>query len=158
MASRPVADRSSDLRRDAQYGGERVKIPLQITYRGFSSSDALSHVIKEEADKLEEFFDRITGCRVVVEQPHRRHRKGKHFHVRIDLTVPGTELVVGRDPAEHDQYEDPFVAVAEAFTAMRRMLQEYSAKRRDVKAHAGEPEPEPEDFEGEPIVKLASEA
>ena len=134
-----------------------MKIPLQITYRGFSSSDALSHVIKEEADKLEEFHDRVTGCRVVVEQPHKRHRKGKHFHVRIDLTVPGSELVVGRDPAEHDQHEDPFVAVTEAFDAMRRMLQEYAAKRRAVKTRgAGPVAPEVEEEE-EPIVKVASE-
>jgi ribosome-associated translation inhibitor RaiA len=134
-----------------------VKIPLQITYRGFSSSDALSHVIKEEADKLEEFHDRVTGCRVVVEQPHRHHRKGKHFHVRIDLTVPGQELVVGRDPAEADRHEDPFVAVTEAFDAMRRMLQDYAAKRRDVKMHGAEPEETEAEAEEEPI-KIASEA
>jgi ribosome-associated translation inhibitor RaiA len=133
-----------------------VKIPLQITYRGFSSSDALSHVIKEEADKLEEFHDRVTGCRVVVEQPHKRHRKGKHFHVRIDLTVPGTELVVGRDPAEADQREDPFVAVTDAFDAMRRMLQEYAAKRRDVKVKGAGEAAAPE-VEEEPAVKTASE-
>lgn len=114
-----------------------MKIPLQITYRGFSSSEALSHVIREEADKLEEFCDRITSCRVVVEQPHRHHRKGKHFHVRVDVTVPGNELVAGRDPANNESYEDPFVAVAESFTAMRRMLQDYTQRRRgDVKAHS----------------------
>ena len=116
-----------------------MKIPLQITYRGFPSSDALSHVIREEADKLEEFFDRITSCRVVVDQPHTHHRKGKHFHVRVDITVPGQELVAGRDPAEHESFEDPFVAVGESFKAVRAMLQRYAEKRRgDVKNHRAE--------------------
>lgn len=126
-----------------------MKIPLQITFRGFSSSDALSHVVREEADKLEEFYDRITSCRVVVEQPHRHHRKGKHFHVRIDLTVPGTELVAGRDPAENEGFEDPFVAVAESFRAIRRMLQDWAQKRRDVKAHGAAPQELPEGEEGD---------
>lgn len=116
-----------------------MKIPLQITYRGLSSSDALSHVIREEADKLEEFYDKITSCRVVVDQPHKHHRKGKHFHVRVDLTVPGNELVAARDPAEHDSHEDPFVAVSDAFRAARRMLQVHVEKRRgDVKRHGVE--------------------
>ena len=130
-----------------------MKIPLQITFRGFSSSDALSHVIREEADKLEEFYDRITSCRVVIEQPHRHHRKGKHFHVRIDLTVPGTELVAGRDPADNEGFEDPFVAVTESFRAARRMLQDWAQRRRDVKARGEVPEGElPEGDEGEAVA------
>ncbi|MDQ3262265.1 MAG: HPF/RaiA family ribosome-associated protein [Myxococcota bacterium] len=113
-----------------------MKIPLQITYRGVSSSDALSHVIREEADKLEEFYDKITSCRVVVDQPHKHHRKGKHFLVRVDLTVPGNELVAGKEENDDDSHEDPFVAVAESFRAVRRMLQEHVQKRRgDVKRH-----------------------
>ena len=43
------------------------------------------------AAKLEEFFSRITSCRVVVEAPHRHHKSGELFHVRIDLGVPGHE-------------------------------------------------------------------
>ena len=38
------------------------------------------------------------GCRVIVEAPHRHHRKGKAYEVRIDLTVPGGELVINRSP------------------------------------------------------------
>lgn len=113
-----------------------MKIPLQITFRGFSTSEALSEAIRAEADKLEEFYDKITSCRVVVEQPHKHQSKGNHFHVRVDITVPGSELVASRDPAEHESFEDPFVAVAESFRAARRMLQTHAEKRRgDVKRH-----------------------
>lgn len=108
--------------------------PLQISYRNFPSSEALDLCIREEVDKLEQFYDHVTSCRVLVEMPHRSKRQGKHFHVRIDVVVPGQELVVGRDPAQKATHEDPYLAVAEAFRAARRKLQAYTHRRwRDSK-------------------------
>ena len=37
-------------------------------------SEALSNRIREESQKLETFFPRMTGCRVVVDAPHRHHK------------------------------------------------------------------------------------
>ena len=115
-------------------------IPVQITYRDMEESEALSTIIRTKAQKLERYFSRIGGCRVLVEQPHRHHRSGKHFHVRIDLTVPGGELVVEREPALRSRHEDPYVAVTDAFRAARRELQDYVRRRRPYKkVHEGTP-------------------
>ena len=57
--------------------------------------------IREEAAKLDEFYNRIMACRVVVELPSRHRKCGSLYHVRIDLTVPGEELVVKRQPSLH---------------------------------------------------------
>ena len=104
------------------------------------SSDALNEHIRHEVDKLEEFFDRIVSCRVAIEQPHRRHRQGKHFRVRVDLVVPNGEIVVGRDPAEHAEHVDSRLAVSEAFRAAGRRLQDYVRRiRQDVKQHEESP-------------------
>lgn len=105
-----------------------MQTPLRVTYRNLASSEALNHRIAEEAAKLETFFERIVSCRVVVEMPHRHHRQGRHFRVRVDLVVPGEELTVGRDPAEHKAHEDPLLAVSEAFRAMTRKLQDHVRK------------------------------
>jgi ribosomal subunit interface protein len=102
-----------------------MKRDLQITYRGMNPSDALSDHIREQAGKLEQFFDGIVGCHVVVEEPHRHQRQGKHFHVRVDLSVPGKEIVAGYGHGEKDQ-EDPYLAVSDAFEAARRQLQQYA--------------------------------
>ena len=110
--------------------------PLQITYRDFPRSDALDADIRDKAAKLEQFYDRIMACRVVVEAPHSHHHKGNLFHIRIDLTVPGSELVVKRAPKEHHAHEDPYVAVRDAFDAARRQLQDYARKQRgNVTSH-----------------------
>jgi ribosomal subunit interface protein len=103
-------------------------------------SPAIENAIREKAAKLEEFFDRITSARVVVETPHRQHRQGKLFHVRIDLRVPGREIVVSRDPIEHHAYEDVYVAIRDAFDAAKRQLEDYAREvRHEVKVHEHPP-------------------
>jgi ribosomal subunit interface protein len=103
-----------------------MKRDLQITFRGMNPSEALSEHIRDSAGKLEQFFDGITGCHVVVEEPHRHHQQGKHFHVRLDLHVPGRNIVVDREHAERTSHEDPYQAVNDAFDAARRQLQHYA--------------------------------
>jgi ribosome-associated translation inhibitor RaiA len=103
-----------------------MRLPLQVTFRGMATSEALEGRIREEADRLEEVCSTIMGCRVVVEQPHHHQRRGNHFRVLVDLTVPGREIVAGRDTAEHASNEDPYAALDEAFSAARRQLKAYS--------------------------------
>lgn len=113
-----------------------MKQPLQITFRDFPPSEALEADIREKAAKLDQVYDRIMSCRVVVEAPHAHHHKGNLFHVVIDLTVPGEELVVNRSPGKHHAHEDPYVAVRDAFDAARRQLQDFARKQRGkVKRH-----------------------
>ncbi len=113
-----------------------MQLPLQITFRDMPPSEAMEAAIREKAAKLEQFFDHIMGCRVVVEAPHQHHRKGKLYRVRIDITVPGAELVVNRSPDDHHAHEDAYVAIRDAFDAARRQLDTRVARRRgDVKNH-----------------------
>ncbi len=109
-----------------------MKTPLQVTFQDIPSSDAVETRIREKADKLSRFYDRIMGCRVVVATPQRHKHQGKLHSVRIDLTVPGAELV-----ANHSQHEDVYVAIRDAFTAITRQLEDYVRKQRgEVKKHA----------------------
>jgi cold shock CspA family protein/ribosome-associated translation inhibitor RaiA len=113
-----------------------MQVPLQITFRHMDSSEALAARIRERAEELDRFFDRIVSCRVTVERQNARHQKGNLFHVRVDLTVPGRELVVGRDPSANQSHEDPHVAVRDSFDAIRRLLEDYVRERRgEVKLH-----------------------
>jgi ribosome-associated translation inhibitor RaiA len=116
-------------------------------------SDAVTARIEEEVSKLDTFYDRITSCRVVVEAPHRHHKWGELFHIRIDLGVPGTELVVSHEPSPHaslshedeaavkkhieihPEHKDVYVAIRDAFASARRQLQDY-VRRRDDKSKA----------------------
>ena len=114
-----------------------MELPLQITFRHMDTSDAVAARIRERAEELERFFDRIMSCRVVVECRHPRRQQGNLFHVRVDLKVPGREIVVGRDPAAHHAHEDVYVAIRDAFDTTRRLLEDHVREARgDVKLHA----------------------
>ncbi|OGI43434.1 MAG: 30S ribosomal protein S30 [Candidatus Muproteobacteria bacterium RBG_16_64_11] len=108
-----------------------MQIPLQITLRDMPPSEAVETRIREKAQKLDSFYDRIMSCRVVVESPQRHQHQGKLHSVRIDLSVPGAELVVNRV-----QHEDIYVAIRDAFNAIGRKLEDYARRQRgDVKIH-----------------------
>ena len=108
-----------------------MQIPLQITICGIAPSEALESRIRSKAEKLEEFFDHITSCRVTVEEPHKHHHQGKQYNVRIDISVPGHEIVVNRD-----HHEDVYVALRDAFNAAKRQLEDYVHQLRgDIKTH-----------------------
>lgn len=112
-------------------------LPLQITFRGLPPSDAIESKIRERASHLEVFCDRIMRCHVVVETPHRHHRKGYLYNVRIDLTVPGEEIAINRVPGAKSAQRDVYVAIRDAFDAARRKLEEHTRRvRGDVKSHA----------------------
>ena len=113
-----------------------MQIPLQITFRGLPPSDAIEAKVRERAEKLDRFHARITSCRVVIDAAHRRHHKGNLYNVRIDLTVPGGELVVNREPHERDTHQDPYVALRDAFDAAGRRLEDHIRRQRgEVKSH-----------------------
>jgi ribosomal subunit interface protein len=109
-----------------------MQSPLKITIHGVDRSEALETRIRAKMEKLEEFFNHITSCHVVVEMPHKHHQQGSQFNVRMDIAVPGNEIVVTRDHAE-----DVYVALRDAFDAAKRQLTDYAQRlRRDVKNHA----------------------
>ncbi len=95
-----------------------MQIPLQITLRNIANSEAVEASIRRRAEKLERYPRRIVRCRVVVEIPSRHRQQGKEFVVRLDIKVPGNEIVIS-----HDHHEDLYAALHEAFHAARRRLE-----------------------------------
>jgi cold shock CspA family protein/ribosome-associated translation inhibitor RaiA len=132
-----------------------MKLPLQVTFRNIESSPMVEEWIRAEAAKLETFYSQIMSCRVVVEIPHRHQKKGALSHIRVDLTLPGGEIVVKREPSlssrtrrlgEREMKKDLEVnishtnlrlAINDAFKAASRRLQDYARRQRgDIKRHA----------------------
>lgn len=118
-----------------------MKQPVHIQFHGMEASDALEASAREHAHKLESFAPDIMACRVGIDLEQKHKHQGRPYSVRIDLTLPGHELVVNRV-----QDEDVFVALRDAFDNMKRQLEDVVRKRRgQVKQHAvpirSEPEP-----------------
>jgi ribosome-associated translation inhibitor RaiA len=126
----------------------------QITMHGMPASPALEREIRERIEALETFYPDIIGCRVLVDLPHRHRERGRAFHVTIELTLPGEDVVVSHSPSLHGARKDladrerrknsdidgvrryASVAVREAFELARRRLQDFARRQRgEVKTH-----------------------
>jgi ribosomal subunit interface protein len=108
-----------------------MQTPLQISLHGIAHSDALSSAIRKKAEKLDRFYPHITSCHVVLELASGHQRHGQQLTARIDIRVPGGEIVV-----THQHDEDLQVALRDAFRAARRKLEDYGREQRgDVKRH-----------------------
>lgn len=107
-------------------------LPVQISVRNTTLSPEVEADIRRRVERLRRYHDRIMGCRVTIDVPQgRRRSQAMEFAVRIDIIVPGDEILVSRQPREELE-----TALDDAFKAARRRLQDSARRRRGaVKAH-----------------------
>jgi cold shock CspA family protein len=111
-------------------------IPPQVTFHNLPHSDETERKILTEVERLDEFYDRIMSCRIVVDVPHRHHQEGNLYQVRIDLKVPGGEIVVKRESAERDEYQDLDQTIRIAFDEAKRQIEDFARiERGQTKGH-----------------------
>lgn len=113
-------------------GGDSV----EITLRGIPHTSALETRIRHKVKKLAQLFPFLTGCRVIAEMPQPRHGHVSQFLVRLDIALPGSEIVVNRE-----DHEDVYVALREAFRAARRQLSGHNGRQRAPGGAPGAMEP-----------------
>jgi ribosome-associated translation inhibitor RaiA len=126
--------------------------PVQVTFRNMAVSTALEEVVRARAAWLESFYSGLVGCRVVLEIPHRHRMRGNPMHVRVELSLPGEDIIVSHEPTQHatlkdaqsdavrkdaevdGAHKDAVVAIHDAFDLARRRLEDYARRQRgDVK-------------------------
>jgi ribosome-associated translation inhibitor RaiA len=119
---------------------------VQITFRNMGVSPALEEEIHSRAASLERFSPGILGCRVLLEVPHRHRQRGRPIHVRIELALPGEDVIVNHEPAvdaiarrsgrkssEVDgSHRDAHAAIHQAFAAARRQLEAMNGARKGM--------------------------
>jgi cold shock CspA family protein/ribosome-associated translation inhibitor RaiA len=112
-----------------------MQVPLQIAFRNVPHSERLSRAVEEQVARLENLYDRIVACRVVLDMPHRQHAAGNLYQVRIDLSVPGREIVVNREPNGQAEFKDLDAALTHAFDAATRQLENFMRQRKSLVKH-----------------------
>lgn len=75
-----------------------MRRPVQLTFRNMAGSPALEQEIRARAAWLETFYSDLVGCRVLVEIRHRHRGRGRLVHVRIELSLPGEDVIVSHEP------------------------------------------------------------
>lgn len=109
-----------------------MKQAVQIVFLGMETSEAVAETAARRAHRLDRFCPDIMACRVSIEQVDKHRHQGRTFAVRVDVTLPGHELIVG-----HVEDEDVHVALRDAFDDMQRRLEDTVRRvRGQVKQHA----------------------
>ncbi len=107
-------------------------LPVQINMRKTDDSPVLMEQIQKNAEKLTRYYKRITHCRVVIDYEQKNQHRGKIYNVKVELDIPGRELMVTRKKGE-----DVYVVARLAFEVMKRQLEEMARKRHGrTKTHA----------------------
>jgi ribosomal subunit interface protein len=115
-----------------------MTFPIQITFRSVDSSPAVEDYVRRRAAKLETFSNRITRCHVTIEALSGRHDHNEPYRVRVELKVPGAELVVGDHSKTWPVAHDLYAIIDDTFDDAGRVVQEHVQRaRRDTKTHDG---------------------
>jgi len=99
--------------------------PAQVTFHNLPHSDAMESDVRTRLDRLDEIYDRLISARVVIDSPHRGKEKGKTYAVRIELGIPGNDIVVNREPIGDLQG-----AMSDAFDTAKKLLRDQNQRRR----------------------------
>lgn len=89
--------------------------------------------LRERITGLSRYYDRITSCVVTIDVPQRRRKiDALKYRVRLEIVLPGGEIVINRQPCDELR-----TAVQDAFSAARRRLQTYAQRQSGLtKVHA----------------------
>lgn len=109
-----------------------MQVPVQITIRDVPHYTSVEKHIYRKAQKLNQFCKQLIACNIVLEQVQKHQNNGKLFNVRIYVSLPRKiELVIN-----HNQNENMYIAIRDAFEDMTRKIEEASQKLKgDIKVH-----------------------
>jgi cold shock CspA family protein/ribosome-associated translation inhibitor RaiA len=115
--------------------GAMMQVPLDISFHNFDNSEWAKEEIRDQVAKLEALYERMTSCRVRVDQRADNSNHTIPPVVRIEIGIPGRkDVVVAHEPDRLQrkfQRPDLHNAINEAFRLAELQLSELKRKMTD---------------------------
>ena len=106
-----------------------MTVPLEIHFHGLDKSDAMETRVREKFAKLARHFDRMSGCRVVLEAASRNPAKAKVFCVKIEISVKGGKpIIINHEREGAHANEDLALTIRDAFDTALRQVDEMASQ------------------------------
>jgi cold shock CspA family protein/ribosome-associated translation inhibitor RaiA len=118
-----------------------LQVPLEIAFHNIESSAWAEQEIRARVADLEKLYDRLTSCRVRIDQRAKDRSGTIPPVVHIELGIPGrSDLVVSHEPdhlLRKYRHPDLHKAITEAFRIAARQLVDLKGQRdgRSKDAH-----------------------
>jgi cold shock CspA family protein/ribosome-associated translation inhibitor RaiA len=110
-----------------------MQVPLEVAFHNIDSSDWAETEIRHRVADLEKIYDRLTSCRVRVDQRATNNSGSIPPVVHIELGIPGRKDVVVSHEPDHlmrkFQRPDLHNAIHEAFRIAERCLHDLKEQR-----------------------------
>ena len=110
-----------------------MQVPLEVAFHNIERSDWAEAEIRERVADLEKIYDRLTSCRVRVDQRANNNAGTIPPVVHIELGIPGrNDVVVSHEPdhlMRKFQRPDLHNAINEAFRIAERCLLDIKQQR-----------------------------
>jgi cold shock CspA family protein/ribosome-associated translation inhibitor RaiA len=118
-----------------------MQTPVEIDFQGTSGTPEVHASIEKHVAELEQWYGRVTACRVVLKGPGGHHRTGGLYEVNVRLALPnGREVNVGRTAQADERQAALSFAINDAFKHVRRRLQDHVRRvQGQVKQHESQP-------------------
>jgi ribosomal subunit interface protein len=100
-------------------------LALEIQANGVIVTPEADAYLRERIEQLRHFYNRIASVRVVLDAPEGHHRTGGPYQVDVHAEVPGRDIHVTRQRSSNLH-----VAIAAAFDAAQRQLEDHARKQR----------------------------
>lgn len=103
---------------------------VTINTQRFNLTEKIEKSIHQRAARLEKFHPGLIHCIVTVEGPGDHHQHGGTYDVRLDIRLPGPEIIINHQPNP-----DLGIALRDAFEAAKRRLEDHNEKLRGPRGH-----------------------
>lgn len=115
-----------------------MQVPLEISFHNIDNSEWAKDEIRDHVAKLEAIYERMTSCRVRVDQRADNSNHTIPPVVRIEIGIPGRkDIVVAHEPDRlqrkfqrpdlHNAINEAFRLAALQLTEMKRKLSDHAA-------------------------------
>jgi ribosomal subunit interface protein len=103
--------------------------PPTFSFRHVRRSAALDERVRELAQRLQKFNERIDHCHLTVERIDRGQDGLPPYAVHIDLSIPGAEIHADGASGADSDHGDVYAALDAAFNDAKRQLQDLHRER-----------------------------
>jgi hypothetical protein len=97
---------------------------FRVVFHNMAAPFGADNLVRDNVIELERLLGENITCSVVIERHHRRYNRGNLYCIDVELMVSDSHVAVHRDPPERDSHEGLHIAIADAFGAALRRLQE----------------------------------
>lgn len=111
-----------------------MTFPIEVEFHHMEEKPEFRKMLIHEARKLERKLDGIKSCHIVMELPYHHRYVGNPYRVTVEVSLPGSEIIVSRYPSADGKFTDGLAMIRDVFNEIARNFAECMCGTRATSA------------------------